>query len=575
MKTTLLVGSVLLSALVLTLISPPPAEALETAPAIPAGADPVNIFDWALGAEPERTAPGALGGEPSTPELLQAALQAGEIDEPTALRYLSYALGSPEQLPDRFHSQTPWEGTLLLLGLDNELSALPANDLMRTSIQASLQGVCGASSAAMPNAYETPHFRFEYSEVRGGLTIQDYAEALERSWEVNVTRYGWGAPPSGLSSPGGNPRLLVRVDGLSGGLFGYVSTSGNYAGFVGDNPHTSWKETEAYASCMVLNRDYSGFPSGARASLQSTAAHEFHHMIQFGYGALSGANTPDIVFIEASATWVEDEVFDLANDNYYFLWPDFKVCMGNYTASPYGYWITLRGMTESFGVGYPGGGEDVLQLFWEQVSRKQATNMTAMDNALRTRGSNLADAFHKYAIAAKFNKPCTGDYASPYCLKEGPDYVLRRGAPLSNASLSSIGARYQGALADNFALTWIDLPTGETSYNVTLTNTAQGGGELRGSLVCDTGSQLVVTPLSQAAGSGQSAVAEGFQPAGCTSVTAVITNQALTGSGAGACTLREFTLALSAATAPPTEPVKPPADQQRDSQAIYFPLVTK
>ena len=74
---------------------------------------------------------------------------------------------------------------------------------------------------------------------------------------------------------------------------------------------------------MVLNRDYSGFPSTPQASLDSTTAHEFNHSIQFGYGALAGANVPDDVFVEGGATWMEDEVHDAADDNYNYLWPGF------------------------------------------------------------------------------------------------------------------------------------------------------------------------------------------------------------------------------------------------------------
>ena len=52
----------------------------------------------------------------------------------------------------------------------------------------------------------------------------------------------------------------------------------------GTNPATSWNDTDAYASCMVLNHDYTGFPSVPQASLDSTTAHEFNHSIQFGLG---------------------------------------------------------------------------------------------------------------------------------------------------------------------------------------------------------------------------------------------------------------------------------------------------
>ena len=70
---------------------------------------------------------------------------------------------------------------------------------------------------------------------------------------------------------------------------------------------------------MVLNQDYRRFPSPPLKSLQATAAHEFNHGIQFGEGGLTGVGAPDLVFTEGGATWMEDEVFDTANDNYFYL----------------------------------------------------------------------------------------------------------------------------------------------------------------------------------------------------------------------------------------------------------------
>jgi hypothetical protein len=44
-------------------------------------------------------------------------------------------------------------------------------------------------------------------------------------------------------------------------------------------------------------------------------------------------------------------------------------------------------------------------------------------------------------------------------------------------------------------------------------------------VVCDTGSDLVVDDLSQVAGAGEQATLNAFDPAGCTRVVLVITNE--------------------------------------------------
>jgi len=94
------------------------------------------------------------------------------------------------------------------------------------------------------------------------------------------------------------------------------------------------------------------------------------------------------------------------------------------------------------------------------------------------------------------------------------------------------------------------LPT-TGAYTVTLTNTASGG-QLRGSIVCDSGAVLNVQPLAVVASAGVSTTLAGFDPAGCASVVAVLTNQARTVANPGTCTPASYTLSLSGPQVGPT-----------------------
>ena len=49
-------------------------------------------------------------------------------------------------------------------------------------------------------------------------------------------------------------------------------------------------------------------------ALQVTAAHEYFHLVQFGYDI-----NEDGWIMESTATWAEDEVFDSINDNAQYL----------------------------------------------------------------------------------------------------------------------------------------------------------------------------------------------------------------------------------------------------------------
>ena len=476
----------------------------------------------------------------STYDLIERAVDRGRISRATGDLYLAYALGAPGKLPPAYRSDVPWEGTLAALRVQKALKRLPAGPVKR-EIRGLLKatagpgdpglGTCLVSTAPMPDTRQTRHFYIEYNALTlgGGLTIDDYAASLEGAWNKEVTKFKWAAPPVYRPNPAPNGKYHVRIDELSPVIYGFVSNEGSHAGPVGNNPNTGWNEGDADASCMVLNRDFSQFPGTPRAALDATTAHEFNHSIQFGYGGLSGPNTPDDIYIEGGATWMEDEVFDYSNDNYNYLWPTFEDDMGQYDDSPYPYWITFRGITERYGTGVSGGGENVMQNFWEITSKNQGSNLQAMQKALAKRNTNLANAYHAYAIAVKFNRRCGGNYVYPYCFQEGPNYVNAAGPTEPHGTIGSRGGSYEGQVPDNYALNWVRIPAGGSSYRVALANTS-AGGRLRGTIACDTGSRLRLTAFPSVVGAGASTSVASFNPSGCLQAVVVVTNQRQTGA---------------------------------------------
>jgi hypothetical protein len=169
---------------------------------------------------------------------------------------------------------------------------------------------------------------------------------------------------------------------------------------------------------------------------------------------------------------------------------------------------------------------------------------SAMNAALENKGTTLADAYHDFAVAVKFNKSCSGGYTYPYCLEEGPGYVAAKGATSVHGSISSIGGSHNGNLEDNYALNWVDLPVTGGIYDIILENTSSGG-QIRGSAVCDTGSELRVTPLPSVVGAGGITQLKGYNASGCSSVVAVLTNQSQTSENPSYCTSRSYQLKTS------------------------------
>ncbi|MCA9981050.1 MAG: hypothetical protein KDD89_09455, partial [Anaerolineales bacterium] len=366
------------------------------------------------------SAPATGSPEKSTPDLIQEAVDAGHLDRHTAEQYLTYALTDPSQLPAEYHSTQAWDGTLALLSLTADAGTAVA-DLPphRQAIQDALtSGSCGPMNAVLPHVYTTPHFFIEYDTIGGGLTIEEYAAVLETTYTTLIHDYGWAAPPTNDAL---NGRYPVRVEALGMGLYGFMSDRGDYAGFVGDNPSTPWPEKYAYKSCIVLHQDYSGFLSPPEAVLRSTVAHEFTHAVQHGYGALRNHDLQaDMAFVEGTATLMEDEIFDNANDNYHYLWPEFDSCMGQYGGEPVSAWLVFRGLIERFGTAVAGGGEDVIQQVWETSGQATSlNNLQALSEAFDNKGVNLTEAYHDYAIAARFTKACGAGYPAPYCFEEG------------------------------------------------------------------------------------------------------------------------------------------------------------
>ena len=499
-------------------------------------------------------APALAQARPATPELIRSAEKTGRLDRSRADLYRAYAIAAPRRLPAAFRSGAPWDGTLTLLQVRRDLPKLRERE--RKEIQALLgpraasSPSCDSESSNQANVHDTTHFHVTYDAVGAGLTVTDYATSLEQGWQSEVTSFGWPAPPVYTPKPPPGDRYHVRVDRLGPGLYGFVSPAGDHAGLVNNNPNTSWNEGDAFATCMVLNEDFSDFPSTPQASLDSTTAHEFNHSIQFGLGALTGPSTPDDVFVEGGATWMEDEVQDAANDNYHYLWPDFSESMGDYDdPSPYPYWITFRGLTERYGAGVTDGAEQVMQDFWELTSRDDASNQAALALALQARGTTLAEAFHAYAIAVKFSHACGGGYQHPYCFEEGPGYVSTAGGlPPFDAAIGDVGGSATSSVEDNYALRWTELPSSPAAYDVTLNNLSSGG-RLRGTVACDTGTELRLSPLPGVLEGGQSSTLVSFNPVGCGTSVLVVTNELQTAPNPASSASRAFS--VNTAAAPP------------------------
>jgi hypothetical protein len=228
--------------------------------------------------------------------------------------------------------------------------------------------------------------------------VEQVAEALEFSWQTEVEEYGWAPPPADFGS-GGDDRIDVYIEDIMGeGYAGYADSEG---GYVGDNPNTPETEHHAYHSYLGLDNDYVEVLDDPITEetptqlMQATVAHEFNHVLQGGYDD----NDPHFWLYEATATWMEDEVYPDVNDGVYYLdslfgSPDTclvaELPVREGTAHWYATWLFLRMLSERYG-------REVVRTMWEES--RLLDSFESIDAALAPHGETLDSATRDFAVA--------------------------------------------------------------------------------------------------------------------------------------------------------------------------------
>lgn len=146
--------------------------------------------------------------------------------------------------------------------------------------------------------------------------VPDWVETtvteMQTVWQYEVGTLGYRPPLT-------DERASIDADGVNFDVYlSDIGSQGYYGYCTLDDSRTKTNYPYGdYASYCVLDNDFarSEFPAHSpRENLQVTAAHEFFHAIQFAYDA-----GEDVWFMEGSAAWIEDEVYDSVNDNRQYL----------------------------------------------------------------------------------------------------------------------------------------------------------------------------------------------------------------------------------------------------------------
>jgi Family of unknown function (DUF6055) len=139
--------------------------------------------------------------------------------------------------------------------------------------------------------------------------IPDYVERVlrvaEHVHQVENDQLGWREPKSDGQRGGGNGKTDIYLSQIGGELFGYAAPDSGQA----TKQHPLPRRLYGY---LVLDNDYSPFefPQTTQLhDLEVTIAHEYDHILQFGYDAYQ-----DPWFAESSAVWMEDQVYNGIDD---------------------------------------------------------------------------------------------------------------------------------------------------------------------------------------------------------------------------------------------------------------------
>ncbi|HET7736919.1 MAG TPA: MXAN_6640 family putative metalloprotease [Nocardioidaceae bacterium] len=333
-----------------------------------------------------------------TPGRAKAAQVVGHADATMALRDLYFARtalkGSDRAAADRILAR-PTEG-----------ASDPAGDGYSGGVQ---QSTCGTNVCIHWVMGDTKGDAPEPDDfgptVPNGLPdqVDTTLATAEYVWQKTVTEGKYLAPLSDvLSSPnGGDAKLDIYLANLTDqGLYGYCTS---------DDPNAD-NDLKVSAYC-VIDDDFEGYPLDPLPSLQVTVAHEFFHAVQFAYEAAE-----DAWFMESTAAWIEDELYDSVNDNMNYIAPG---AQGNPISSPwvpldlwqnnwrsYGDWVFWKKLSETYpnkaGTSLP----NIVREVWTAAGNPNpgGASTMALSKVLAAHNTSFGKFFTKWGVGNRFPK---------------------------------------------------------------------------------------------------------------------------------------------------------------------------
>jgi len=323
----------------------------------------------------------------TTPRVIDASQELGEINYAEAILLKAYSVYAPDRLPEAYRGGIVEKcGYPTVREIEDALPILPAD------VADEIRDLRDRPSNM--TYIDTEHFRIHY-DTSGTHKIYNWPDttyrdavmaAAELSWAVEVDTMGFRQPPDDGSDPDG---------GDGSGLYDiYVQDLGtSYYGYTG----TGWTQPGAplydCSSYVVIDNDYQGFGYPDPIDpMKVTVAHEFNHACQMAHDYYE-----DLWYMECSAVWSEDEVFDAINDyvfyiSYFVTYPYMTLEWNDVTgARMYGSVIWNKFLSENYGQG-------IVPDIWDACENSSSPSIDVIASKLYSYTTTIKDEFREFAI---------------------------------------------------------------------------------------------------------------------------------------------------------------------------------
>jgi hypothetical protein len=334
------------------------------------------------------------------PQSIQDDYAQGDINHNQYLVYSMLSLYDSEKLPDKYQhlALEPIKSSTFLRGEIianwNKLSSVEKTLVEPYFFRPSL-----SDSLISPSG----RFKIHYTTTGTDKTTLEYAmetaHTFDYCYQLEVEEMGFRPPPSDFDVDG--PEHDVYIINVPSDEYGCTT------------PEQSIPNTNEWTCWIQVDNDFTHTYTKGFDGMRVTAAHEFFHMIHYGYRMFEES---DRFFYEISGVWMEDVAFNDINDYYFYLpylfrHPSNPFNQLNYGLSIWAHFISKKFPTNS-------NKQHIMRQIWERMPTNES--LMAIEKALLEEHSyHLADALAEFAVWNCF----TGENAEPVCYyEEGAHY---------------------------------------------------------------------------------------------------------------------------------------------------------